>query len=83
MKKLLLLSSIIIVGCSTPEQPKAQIVKDCNYNRVVDVRTSDVMDVGYQPGLTRFYSYTTVNDCTGTQKDSEWSTNYVAKGDCK
>ena len=83
MKKLLLLSSIIMIGCSAPEQPKDQIVKDCNCNTVVEVSTMNIINGGGQLGTTTMYHYITINECTGVQRESGWSTSYVEKGQCK
>jgi len=72
-----------MVGCSTPEQPKEQIVKDCNCNTVVEVATMNIINGGGQLGTTRYYYYTTINDCTGLQRERSSGTNYVEKGQCK
>lgn len=61
MKKLLLLSSIIMVGCSTPEQPKPK--PDCRCWTVIDGYQVNIINA---TGANDVTSYLTIkNDCTG------------------
>ncbi len=81
MKKLALIILVLTFFSCTTEEVKKQ--SDCNCNRVVEVLTLNVVAGGGNIGTTTMYRYTTINDCTGIQRDSGWSTNSVSKGDCK
>lgn len=79
MKKLVLILGITstLFSCTKDEEP----VKNCECNRVVEVLTMSV--VGTTSGKTTYYKYTTINDCTGIQRSSGWSSQSVSKGDCR
>jgi hypothetical protein len=78
MKKVLLLALFFtFVSCTNDEE------KDCNCNRVVEVITMNIVAGNGQVGVTKFYKYTTINDCTGIQRESGFTTEIVTKGQCK
>jgi hypothetical protein len=83
MKKILgILAISLLISCSKDEIKK-EVVKDCNCNRVVEVLTMNIVNGNGTVGVTKLYRYTTINDCTGLQRDSSWSTQSVSKGQCK
>lgn len=74
MRKLtLLFASLLIVSCSTDEEPAL----DCNCDRIVESTTFNAVGVG------SFGTYTTINDCTGIQKSWRWTRTSPTIGDCK
>jgi len=82
MKKIIIGAFILsIFGCS-PEEIQKEI-KDCNCNKVVEVFTMNIVAGNGQVGVTKYYKYITINECTGVQRMSGSSTNYVAVGQCK
>jgi len=82
MKKVLLLALFFTFASCTNDEEK-EILKDCNCNRVVEVVTMNIVSGNAQVGVTKLYKYTTINDCTGIQKESSFSTKSVTKGECK
>ena len=80
MKKYILIFAIafLLIGCTAEELPN-QVKKDCNCNRVVEVTSFNLA------GSSTFGTYTTINDCTGIQKQGNWSNEYnkPQKGSCK
>jgi len=82
MKKVLLLALFFTFASCTNDEEK-EIVKDCNCNRVVEVVTMNIVAGNGQVGVTKFYKYTTINDCTGIQRESGFTTESVTKGQCK
>ena len=82
MKKLALILFATMLSCSKDEI-KEEVVKDCSCNRVVEVLTMNVVAGNGGVGVTKMYRYTTINDCTGLQRDSSWSTQSVSVGQCK
>lgn len=82
MKKVVLgLLMVFVVGCTKDDV--AEKVKDCNCNEVVEVRTMNIVGSVNNPGNFKYYSYTTINQCTGIQRDSGWSQQSVTKGECR
>jgi hypothetical protein len=84
MKKLALISVLFATMLScTKDEIKEEVVKDCNCNRVVEVLTMNVVAGNGGVGVTKMYKYTTINDCSGIQRESGWSTQSVSVGQCK
>ena len=81
MKKLALVILGLTLFSCTPDKIEEK-KKDCNCNRVVSVVSFNLIGSGSSPGTT-MYQYTTINDCTGLQRDSGWSNQSVKKGQCK
>ena len=83
MKKVLgILVLGLLMSCSQDEQPQTPAL-DCNCNRVVEVITMNVVAGNGGVGVTKMYKYTTINDCSGIQRESGWSTQSVSVGQCK
>jgi len=81
MKKLFsILFLSIFISCTSEEEIKS-ISKDCDCNKVVEFKTMNI--VGVTNGVTKYYSYTTINECTGLQRTSGWVLDIVKIGDCK
>ena len=76
MKRLLLLLALVLLSCNkedvTPIQEEEPL--DCNCDRVVEVLSFNM------PTYT-FWTYTTINDCTGVQKSGTKYTQ-VNLNDC-
>ena len=79
MKKIFLISALFVtlLSCTKEEE------KDCNCNRVVQVTTINVVAGNGGVGVTKLYKYTTINDCTGIQRESSFSPQSVSVGECK
>jgi hypothetical protein len=83
MKKILgILVVGLLISCSQDEQTQNPLL-DCNCNRVVEVLTMNVVAGNGGVGVTKMYKYTTINDCSGIQRESGWSTQSVSVGQCK
>lgn len=70
MRLLLIVTAIMLMGCSEEEEPP----KDCNCDRVVDLNTFTFVGTPENPALNYYTTYTTINDCTGVQKQKEHTT---------
>ena len=81
MKKLFSILILATVLSCTPEATPEAITKDCSCNKVVDVITMNI--VGTTSGVTKYYQYTTVNECSGLQYKSGWGLAVVKVGDCR
>ena len=91
MKKLLLLNiALIAISCSSnddstnvSETPNA----DCNCDRVVEANTFSVIGTPESPATNYYTVYTTINDCTGIQRQkNHTSTSYPSRpmlGQCR
>ena len=70
----------VIVSCKkeeiTPTKPIVAISKDCDCDRVVFVNQFSMAD------MTQWGTYSTINDCTGLQKNKNWKYNKPAIGQC-
>jgi hypothetical protein len=82
MKKSIMLMAMPLLFACTSEDVKEES-KDCNCNRVVEVLTLNVVAAYPKVGVTKMYRYTTINDCTGIQRESSWGYIPVVKGECK
>lgn len=83
MKKILgILVVGLLISCSQDEQTQTPSL-DCNCNRVVEVLTMNIVAGNGGVGVTKMYKYTTINDCSGIQRESGWSTQSASVGQCK
>jgi hypothetical protein len=84
MKKIIMLMAMPLLFACTSEDVQEEVkAKDCNCNRVVEVLSMNIVSAGSNVGVTKMYRYTTINDCTGVQRDSSWGYDAVTKGQCK
>jgi hypothetical protein len=87
MKKLALLSVLLIIGCSSDEVTNPTPPVDCNCDRIVQINTFNVVGTPQNPALNYHSVYTTINDCTQIQREKTHNTtnpDLVPKiGDCK
>lgn len=71
MKKLLLLiTAITLMSCSKEEEQ----TKNCNCDRVVEANTFIIVGTPQNPALNYYTVYTTINDCTGVQRQKDFTT---------
>ena len=80
--RYLILISLIILGCkkesnTTTNSAQQTVVKDCNCDRVVFVNEFNMPDYG------KWGHYSTINDCSGLQRDKQWNGNKPVIGQCK
>jgi hypothetical protein len=80
--RLILLISLILFSCkkesnTTTNDNSQTVAKDCNCDRVVHVNEFTF------PDGTKWGYYSTINDCSGLQRDKEWKGNKPVKGQCK
>lgn len=80
MKKIILPMVVPLMFSCTSEHVKE---KDCGCNEVVEVRTMNIVGSVNNPGNYVRYQYTTINQCTGVQRESSWSSQSVKIGDCR
>jgi len=73
-----LIAGILLVGCSKDDNAESP-EQDCNCNRVVEVASFNMLN------QYTFGSYTTINDCTGVQRQVQWQyeQNKPKVGSCK
>jgi len=81
VKKVLSILALALFLSCTPEAIPAVIAKDCECDKVVEFKTMNI--VGVTNGVTKYYSYTTINECSGLQRTSGWVIDAVKIGDCK
>ena len=89
MKKLLL-SAIVLVAmsCSSNSDDASQTVaEDCNCDRVVEATTFNVVGTPQNPAMNYYTAYTTINDCTGVQRERNHTTTVASEipkvGQCR
>lgn len=71
MKKLVLLATAIaLAGCSEEQQQ----TQDCNCDRVVEANTFNIVGTPQNPAMNYYTVYTTINDCTGVQRQKDFTT---------
>jgi hypothetical protein len=80
--RYLILISLIILGCkkesnTTTNSAQQTVVKDCNCDRVVFVNEFNLNDG------TKFGGYSTINDCSGVQRDKDWKGSKPVMGQCR
>ena len=84
MKKIFLISTLFVTLLScTKDEIKEEVVKDCYCDRVVEVLTMNIVNGNGTVGVTKLYKYTTINDCTGIQRESSFSSQSASIGQCK
>ena len=77
MKKLLLITALIALsGCSNEEEQQTQ---DCNCDRVVEATTFNIVGTPQNPAINYYTVYTTINDCTGIQRQKNFTTTNNAQ----
>jgi len=90
MKKILL-SAIVLVAmsCSSNDDSSSSDTPalDCNCDRVVEANTFNVVGTPESPAINYHTIYTTINDCTGIQRQkNHTSTSYPSRpqlGQCR
>ena len=85
MKKLLLITALIaLASCSNEEEQQTQ---DCNCDRVVEATTFNIVGTPQNPAINYYTVYTTINDCTGIQRQKNFTTTNNAQspkvGQCR
>jgi hypothetical protein len=70
MRLLLILTTIILISCTNEEEEP----KNCNCDRVVEANTFTIVGTPENPALNYYTAYTTINDCTGIQKQKNYTT---------
>lgn len=83
MKKLLLLSVFATLLSCSNDEPTQEDVLDCSCDRVVQRISFNVVNAYPNTGYTTQYKYTTINDCTGIQKEYGLTSKLFQVGDCK
>ena len=75
MKKLLL--SVLAIGmlACTPEDEQTT-TPDCDCDRVVEVHTFNVIGTPENPAINYHSRYTTINDCSGIQREKTHNTTF-------
>ncbi len=71
----------LVLGCTKDEV--VEKAKDCGCNKVVEVRVVNIVGSINNPGNFKYYYYTTINECTGIQRDGSSGQQFVAVGDCR
>lgn len=84
MKKLLLIATLITLSsCSNEDEQQ----RDCNCDRVVEANTFNIVGTPQNPAMNYYTVYTTINDCTGVQRQKDFTTtnNSLSPkvGDCR
>ena len=72
MKRIILLSLLIVASCNTPqnEEPTA----NCDCDKVVEKTTFNVVGTPQNPAIQYNTVYTTINECTQIQKSKTFNT---------
>jgi hypothetical protein len=84
MRKIVLgLLMVLVLGCTKDEDKVVEKAKDCGCNKVVEVRVVNIVGSINNPGNFKYYYYTTINECTGIQRDGSSGQQFVAVGDCR
>jgi hypothetical protein len=78
MKKIIGVLAIVLIGCASPDPVEVE-AKDCNCDKVVEARPAFRLTDG-----TAFGFYTTINECSGVQREGRYSGTTPPKlGTCK
>lgn len=73
MKRLSFLSlAILSLACTPSEQ--SQNSSDCNCDRVKEVNVFSIIGTPQNPQTTYHCVYTTINECSGVQKEKTFDT---------
>lgn len=80
---LYLLLTATLFSCTADEIQEEEPTLDCDCDRIVDIATFNIVG----SPVTYYSIYTTINDCTGIQREHSSSTPYAnlipQEGDCK
>jgi hypothetical protein len=72
MKKLLLITALVtLLSCSNEDEQQQE---DCNCDRVVEASTFNIVGTPQNPAINYYTVYTTINDCTGIQRQKNFTT---------
>ena len=85
MKKLLLITALVtLLSCSNEDEQQQE---DCNCDRVVEASTFNIVGTPQNPAINYYTVYTTINDCTGIQRQKNFTTTNNAQspkvGQCR
>jgi hypothetical protein len=85
MKKLLLITALVtLLSCSNEDEQQQE---DCNCDRVVEATTFNIVGTPQNPAINYYTVYTTINDCTGIQRQKNFTTTNNAQspkvGQCR
>jgi hypothetical protein len=85
MKKLLLITALVtLLSCSNENEQQQE---DCNCDRVVEATTFNIVGTPQNPAINYYTVYTTINDCTGIQRQKNFTTTNNAQspkvGQCR
>ena len=85
MKKLLLIAALVtLLSCSNENEQQQE---DCNCDRVVEASTFNIVGTPQNPAINYYTVYTTINDCTGIQRQKNFTTTNNAQspkvGECR
>ena len=91
MKKLFFFGiALLTISCSSDNDSSNSSntpVADCNCDRVVEANTFNVVGTPESPAINYHTVYTTINDCTGIQRQkNHTSTSYPSRpqlGQCR
>jgi hypothetical protein len=88
MKKLLLLAIVLVaMSCSSNDDSSDTPALDCNCDRVVEATTFNVVGTPQNPAMNYYTAYTTINDCTGVQRERNHTTTISSQipkvGECR
>jgi hypothetical protein len=88
MKKLLLSAIIVMaMSCSSNSDDTQTVAEDCNCDRVVEATTFNVVGTPQNPAINYYTAYTTINDCTGVQRERNHTTTVASEipkvGQCR
>jgi hypothetical protein len=85
MKKLLLIIALVtLLSCSNEDEQQQE---DCNCDRVVEATTFNIVGTPQNPAINYYTVYITINDCTGIQRQKDFTTTNNAQspkvGQCR
>lgn len=91
MKKLFFFGiALVAISCSSDDDSSNSSntpVTDCNCDRVVEATTFNVVGTPQNPALNYYTAYTTINDCTGVQRERNHNTTVASEipkiGQCR
>lgn len=72
MKRLILLSLLIVASCNTPQNQEP--APNCDCDKVVEKTTFNVVGTPQNPALHYHTVYTTINECTHIQRSKTFDT---------
>lgn len=83
MKKLLLFIMFATLFSCSSDEPTQEDTLDCSCDRVVQTISFNIVNAYPNTGHTTQYKYTTINDCTGIQREYGLTSKVFQIGDCK